>query len=175
MSHDRPNPCDTAAPPPAAARGRSGRTWLVVLDDTEEMGAALRFAIRRAEHTGGRVALLHVVEHADLGPFFGVRDIMEAEAREEAERLLHRWAEHINGHTGEFPALYLREGDPLDQLLRLIDEEPSISVLVLAAGTEPGGPGPLITALTGKHSSRLRIPLTILPGCLSNEEIDALT
>ena len=43
------------------------RTFLVVVDETEEMRNALRYACRRAQHTSGRVALVYVVEPASAG------------------------------------------------------------------------------------------------------------
>ena len=72
------------------------------------------------------------------------------------------------------PILYLREGARRDQLLKLIQEEPTISILVLGASTNPKGPGPLVSALTGKFISKLRIPVTIVPGNLSNEDIESI-
>ncbi|HIJ38686.1 MAG TPA: universal stress protein [Rhodospirillaceae bacterium] len=153
----------------------TGRTFLVVVDDTEEMRAALRYACRRALHTGGRVALLRVVEPAEYQHFALIGNLMEAEARQEAEVLLQRLAADIYDLSGELPVLYVREGVPRDQLLALIDEEPEISVLVLAAGTGSEGPGPLVSAMTGRYVNRLRVPVTIVPGQLSNEAIDALS
>jgi hypothetical protein len=73
------------------------------------------------------------------------------------------------------PILYVREGNVRDELLKLVDEEPSISILVLAADAGTGGPGPLVTALTGKFAGKLHIPLTIVPGSLTEEEVDAIT
>ena len=73
------------------------------------------------------------------------------------------------------PMVYIREGRRPDELLALISEEPTISILVLAAGTGPEGPGPLISYLTGKASARLRIPITIVPGGLSLDQVDALS
>lgn len=154
---------------------KTGRTFLVVVDDSEEMRAALRYACRRALHTGGRVALLRVVEPAEFQHFAMIGKRMAEEAREEAERLLDRLAAEVNETSGELPVLYVREGVSRDELLGLIDEEPSISVLVLAAGTGPEGPGPLVSALTGRYVNRLRIPVTIVPGNLSDRAIDDLT
>ncbi|MDR3440409.1 universal stress protein [Telmatospirillum sp.] len=157
--------------PPA----KTGRTFLVVVDDSEEMQAALRYACRRARNTGGRVALLRVIEPPEFQHFAAIGNLMQAEARQAAEDLLHRLAETVNETSGEFPILYVREGEPRAQLLKLIDEESSISILVLAAGTDPEGPGPLCQALTGRYVNRLRIPLTIVPGSLTREAIDALS
>lgn len=154
---------------------KTGRTFLVVADDSEEMRAALRYACRRARNTGGRVALLRVVEPAEFQHFAAIGNLMREEARQEAEILLQRLATEVNETSGEVPMLYVREGQPRDELLKLIDEEPSISILVLASGTGPDGPGPLCSALSGRYINRLRIPLTIVPGNLTDEAIDALT
>jgi len=154
---------------------KTGRTFLVVVDDSEEMRAALRYACRRALHSGGRVALLRVVEPAEFQHFAAIANRMRDEARQDAETLLQRLAAEVNETSGELPMLYVREGNARDELLALINEEPSMSILVLAAGTGPEGPGPLIAALSGKYVNRLRIPLTIVPGSLTDDAIDALT
>lgn len=150
------------------------RVFLVVVDESEEMEVALRFAARRAQHTGGRVAMLLVIEPSDFQHWMSVGDLMREEARTEAEQLLQRLASRVNELTGQMPVLYLREGNRRDELFKLIDEEPSIQILVLAANTGQGGPGPLVAALTGRFMNRLRIPLTIVPGSLSDEDIDAI-
>ncbi len=150
------------------------RVFLVVVDESEEMGVALHFASRRAQHTGGRVALLYVIEPADFQHWMSVGNLMREEARSEAEQLLQRLAAKVNELTGQMPVLYLREGNRRDELLKLIDEEPSISILVLGADTGQGGPGPLVSALSGRFAARLRVPLTIVPGSLSREQIDAV-
>ena len=58
---------------------------------------------------------------------------MQEEGREEAERLLSGLAAQVNEITGGLPILLIREGDPRDELLALIAEDPRISILVLAA------------------------------------------
>ncbi len=160
---------------PREKNGSHSRVFLVVVDDSEEMQAALRFACRRARTTGGRVALLRVIEPVEFQHFATVGNLMREEARQEAEELLQRMAEAVYACSGETPVLYVREGEAREELLGLIEEEPAISILVLAAGTGPEGPGPLISALIGKHASRLRIPVTIVPGSLTDEAIANLT
>ncbi len=150
------------------------RVFLVVVDDSPELKVALRFAARRARTTGGRVAMLYVTEPAEA-EWLGVGEIMREERRAEAEHRLQELSAMVQELSGDMPILYVREGNVREELLRLIDEEPSISILVLGADTGPGGPGPLVTALTGKFSGKLHIPLTIVPGSLTDEEVDALT
>lgn len=160
------------AKPPAET---TDRVFLVVVDETEEMPVALRFACQRARHTGGRVALLYVIEPADFQHWRAVEELMREEARNEGEQLLQRLAAQVNDLVGAIPILYVREGKVADELFKLLDEEPQISILVLGANTGARGPGPLVSALTGKMVGRLRVPLTVVPGNLSDEAIDSIS
>ena len=150
------------------------RVFLVVVDETEEMHAALRYACLRARHTGGRVALLYVIEPTEFTHWAAVESLSQEEAREKAESLLQGFSAKVTQWAGEMPVLHVREGSRRENLLALIEEEPAISILVLGAATGGGGPGPLVSALTGKFVSKLRIPLTIVPGHLSDEQIAAI-
>jgi len=151
------------------------RVFLVVVDETEEQRVAVQYAARRAAHTGGRLALLHVIEPAEMQQWLAVEELARAERREAAEELLQRLCEEIAPIAGAMPMVYIREGRTRDELLTLINEEPTISILVLAAGLGPEGPGPLISYLTGKAAARLRIPITIVPGGLTLDQVDALS
>ncbi len=150
------------------------RIFLVVVDESEEMRVALRYAALRARHTGGRVALLYVIEPTDLQQWMAVESLMREERREEAEALLSKLSAEVSELCGTLAILHIREGFRRDELLALLDEEPSISILVLAAGTGPEGPGPLVTQLVGKMSGRMRVPITVVPGSLTDQQIAAL-
>ena len=75
---------------------------------------------------------------------------------------------------GIYPELVIREGFAVQEILGLIREDPEIGVLVLGAGTDPGGPGPLVTNLS-KSSGTLPIPITIVPGQLTKEQLESVT
>lgn len=156
------------------AKEGPGRTFLVIVDRTEELKVALRFACRRALHTGGRVALLCVVEPPEGMAWMAVEKLAQSEGRQEAEETLQALSAKVVEWTGAMPTIHIREGRPIDELLKLVDEDPGISILVLGADTGPKGPGPLVSALTGKHVAKLRVPLTVVPGSLTDAEIDAL-
>ena len=117
--------------------------------------------------TGGRVALLYVQQPAEFQHWMAVGDLMREEAREEAEGLMQKLSAEVKEWSGNYPVVHMREGDIGDELEKLLDEEESISVLVLAASTESAGPGPLISHLVGKGGARLRVPVTIVPGSLT--------
>jgi len=150
------------------------RVFLVVVDESPEMPNALRYACRRAKRTGGRVAMLYVMEPPEAQTWGGVADLMRQEARQAAEAVIARHAEVALGLTGQPPSIHIREGKSRDELLKLLAEDRSISVLVLGASSKGEGPGPLVTTFTGKGGSQLRIPLTIVPGALTDAEIDAI-
>ena len=160
----------TSAPTPAP-----DRVFLVVADDSAELEVALRYACRRARKTRGRVALMAAVEPGDYQHWMAVGDLMKEEARQAAEQMLQKLAERVNEWTGTMPILYVREGARGDELLKLIEEEPSISILVLGANPGPKGPGPLVSMLTGKMVGRLRVPVTIVPGNLTLEDVDKVS
>lgn len=169
---------DTEAGAASATRGAPEtreRVFLVVVDDSEEMPVALKFASRRAKQTGGRVALLYVAQRADFQHWATVGDLMREEAREEGERLLQKLAAEVHEWSGGYPVLYIREGDIREELISLVEAEPSISILVLAASVGGGGPGPIISYLLGKKARQNRIPITIVPGNLTDEQIIEIT
>ncbi len=156
------------------AKGGADHVFLVVVDRSEELNLALRFACRGARRRGGRVALLWVVEPPEGIGWMAVEKLAEREGRQEAEEKLQALSAKVVEWTGLMPAIYIREGRPLDELLKLIDEDPAICSLVLGADPGPQGPGPLVSALSGKHIAKLRVPLTIVPGNLAEERIDLL-
>jgi nucleotide-binding universal stress UspA family protein len=150
------------------------RKFLAVVDNTQECRVALRFAARRAQHTNGHVTLLYVVAPADFQQWAGVERVMRDEAYQEAERLLHDAAKIVNDIVGEMPELIVREGRLSEEVRNLIKEDPAISILVLASSVSKEGPGPLVSAVAGPAAAAYPIPVTIVPGTLSDEEIDAL-
>ena len=57
------------------------RTYLVVVDDSDEARVALRFAARRAAKTSGRIEVLGIVEPQDFVQWGGVQSAIEQEQR----------------------------------------------------------------------------------------------
>ena len=56
----------------------------------------------------------------------------------------------------------------------LIEEDEDIAILVLAAGTSKEGPGPLVASLA-KTADNYPVPIAIVPGHLSDEELDTMS
>jgi nucleotide-binding universal stress UspA family protein len=148
---------------------------LVIVDDSAEWDRAVYYASRWAVRVGGGVVMLRVIETEDQNQqWLGVADIMRAEAHEEANAALDRASGRANGIAAITPERVIREGDSTEQILDVIENDVDISMLVLAANEGPEGPGPIITMMA-KTVGTFPIPVTIVPGNLSDEDIDALS
>lgn len=149
--------------------------YLVIIDETPECDRAIYWASRRAARTGASVLMLHVLEpHDRHQQWLGVADIMKAEAEEAANAALDAFSVRANAVAGVTPERVIREGETAQELLALIEEDLDIAALVLAAGAGNQGPGPLVSNLANTVGM-FPIPVTIVPGHLSDAELDALS
>lgn len=150
------------------------RKFLVVVDDSPEFDAALRFASRRARSTGGRVVLLRVIPDGSDAHWSGARDEIDRQQREEAEVLLNRLGEEAAERSGAPPVFLIEKGDPQGAIRKVVGEDPEIKILVLAAGSR--GPGPLVSAVmkAGGAFTGRKLPITIVPGELTETDIEDL-
>ena len=150
------------------------RKFLVILDDSQECLNAMRFAAMRAARTGGGVEVLAVIPPEEFNHWIGVSDIMRSEARERIEVHFEVFAKWMHDRQGIDPELVIREGEPIQEILAQVKDDPEIGVLVLGADTDKKGPGPLVSQLT-KNAGSLPVPITIVPGDLSKERLEAIT
>jgi hypothetical protein len=147
------------------------RKFLMILDDTPEMLNAMRYAATRAAKTGGALEMLAVIDSEEFQHFMGVADVMRAEAREKIEAHFEVFKDRLQRREGVTPTLAIREGDKVEAVLQHVASDPEIAVLVLGAGSDKSGPGPLVTALTGRRIAELGIPVTVVPGSMTKEQI----
>ena len=149
------------------------RVYLVVTDETEEASLALRFAARRAADTGGSVHILALVERQAFNAFGGVQATMEEEARDRAEVMATGAAGALFSESGKMPQISVKIGDGHAVINEYLAEHPEVAALVLGAAAE-GGPGPLVTHFSS-IAGGLPCPLFVVPGGLSEEQIDAVS
>ncbi|MBX3598341.1 MAG: universal stress protein [Rhizobiaceae bacterium] len=150
------------------------RKFLVIIDDTPECERAVAYAARRAVNTNGVVVLLYVIDPTDFQQWLGVERIMRDEATAAAKAALDSAASKIRTSLGTEPELVVREGKATDEIHALIEEDQDIAILVLAAGGNKEGPGPLVASIAGKAAA-FPIPVTVVPMNLTDEDIDSLT
>jgi nucleotide-binding universal stress UspA family protein len=170
----------------AAARARKKRQiyaeghkrkFLVVVDETPECESALAFAASRALRTAGQLALLYVIEPGVEFQWMGVEDVAREEGHNKAKAVFRLFSRKLRamGFEDIVPEEIVREGPKAEEITKLIEEDEDIGVLVLGASKDPSGPGPLVTNLAGgKLAGSFPVPITVVPGHLTTEEILAL-
>ena len=150
------------------------RKFLVILDESPECQNAMRFAAMRAARTLGVVVVLAIIPPEAIQHGIGVAELMRQEAEDRITSQFQLFARWMRDTQGIDPELVIREGDPVAAILGLIQEDAEIGVLVLGAGGEKSGPGPLVTQMS-RNSGHLPIPITIVPGEMSKEKLEAVT
>jgi len=149
------------------------RVYLTIIDETDEAHTALRFAARRAAKTGGAVNLLALVPKQAFNAFGGVQATIEEEARDRAEVMANSAAGELMVESGKLPQIAVRVGDGKTVIAQYLEEHPEVAALVLGAAAE-GNPGPLVAHFS-HNFGQLQCPLFIVPGGLSDEDIDRLS
>lgn len=150
------------------------RTYLVIIDETEEAETALRFAARRAAKTGGGLEVLVLIPPQEFVAWGGVQATIESEAREHAEEVVRHAIETLAQESRMAPVITVRKGDAVAAIRETLAENLEIGALVLGAA-KSGNPGPLVNHFTGTDSGALPCPVMIVPGSLTNEALDRLS
>ncbi len=174
-----------ASPAPAKPRKKRQiyseghkRKFLVVVDETPECESALAFAASRVKRTAGHLALLYVVEPGiEFQHWLGIEEIAREEGHNKARAVFRLFGMKLKamGFEDVAPEEIVREGGKAEEIQKLVEEDQDIGVLVLGASKDPAGPGPLVTTLAGGgHVGTFPVPITVVPGHLSIEEILAL-
>ena len=148
---------------------------LVIADESEEFPDALIYAGLICRNTGWRLVILRVIEPSDPAPWASITDEMRRQAHDAAESLTQRFAAEVWAECGVTAEPVLREGDLKPELRKLIEEDHSIKLVVLAAEHGPGGPGPLVAQLGRAAGLGQRpVPVLVVPGALTRDEIRKL-
>src|SRR3954470_1659490 len=113
---------------------------LVLVDDTEECRKAVYYASRRAIRIGAKVVLLRIIELPDGEVvWLNVAEILQTEARQEAEKLLGRHVALVQSLTAELPETVIGQGDSALEIFRVIEADEDIAMLVLVASAAKKG------------------------------------
>jgi nucleotide-binding universal stress UspA family protein len=153
-----------------------GRKLMVIVDESPEVEGALFYAAGRVMHAGGCVLLLYVIEPENQF-WEGVRQVQLEEETNKAKAIFRLFRRKLNndGYEAVPTEEVIREGKKVDEILKQIDEDEDIAVLVLGASKEAAGPGPLVSSLAvGANAGKFPIPITVVPGELALEDIKAL-
>ena len=150
--------------------------FLILVDDSEEMLVALKFACLRANSTGGRVTLAYIIEPSSGGEnWLAISSIAKQEGLKDAKSLLKQYVEKVEKITGTTPETIIREGKIAEEFINIIIEDKTISIAVLAANANSANPGPVITSLINKGIGSFHVPITIVPGSITDYELESIS
>lgn len=153
-----------------------GRKLMVIVDESPEVEGALFYAAGRVLHAGGSILLLYVIEPENQF-WQGVRQAQLEEQTNKARAIFRLFRRKLNneGYEAVQTEEVIREGKKAEEIVKHIDEDEDVSVLVLGASKEASGPGPLVSSMAaGALAGKFPIPITIVPGDLALEDIKAL-
>ena len=150
------------------------RTYLVVVDDSDEARVALRFAARRAAKTSGRIEVLGIVEPQDFVQFGGVQAAIEEEQRLRIEGVVSSAIGEILDESGVEANIIIQQGEGVKTVRDYVGERPDVAALVLGAAPT-GNPGPLVSSFCGNGAGELPCPVMLIPGSLSDERLEQLS
>lgn len=150
--------------------------FLVLVSPEPESRLTAFFTARRAKRSNARVTLLHVIEPPEFGHWATVAETMRAEAQELADGLMREFTAEVETQSGEAPEQIIREGAVVDEIRRLIEEDPKIAILFLGASSDSEGPGPLVSALAKNpdYLGARPIPVTVVPGTVTRDDLRVL-
>ncbi len=149
--------------------------YLVCVDSNESSRVALHFACKKAIKRGDAVELLHVVAPADMQNLFGVMDKVKEEQRRDAEIMAKGLSESAFQYAGLTPSVQIRDGRPGEEIINAALEDTSVNMLVLGASPESAKRGSLVQWLAGRLGDRLLVPIMLVPGNLTDLQIDELS
>lgn len=145
--------------------------FLIIADETPEFMKVLRLAAKRAEKVGGSILMLRIIPPTDFQHWTSVKDLMEEEAMEEAVEQTEHYAREIKRISGLEAETVIRNGKPEEVISEIIAEDHDIHLLVLGADVD-GDPGPLIRSFREVLLNVLHMPVLVVPGNMTEEEID---
>jgi hypothetical protein len=151
------------------------RKFLAVSDETEECLSALIFAGMRSKAVGAGLVILRCARVPGLGGWIGLDKDISQDAIDAARVKATQHADAVEARTGVIAELVVVDDEPIDAIRKLIEGDPAIKVLILAAGSGRLGPGPLVSRLAkGKPIANRPIAVTVIPGDLTTKQLDEI-
>ena len=145
--------------------------FLAVFDGTDECKSAVRYAARRAQLNNANLLIVATVDTAEFTYWLSVNSKMIDNIEKESKEMLKFLSKEIQSYSNVECSYIIEHGSKLDVVKRLIDEDETISLLVLASNKKDKNPGVLVETISGDGYS---IPVVVLPGNLNDDSIDKL-
>jgi len=148
--------------------------YLVCVDHHEESRVALQLACMKAKARNYRVDIVHVVAPGDFQTLGDIAERMREEQLEAAKALLNTLAENIRLVHGITPGTIVREGVTGEEILKVALEDPETIIICLGIAQQSSSRGKLAAWLAGQLGTKLFVPLLMVPGNLTDQQLQTL-
>ena len=150
--------------------------FLVCVDDTEHARVAVRLACSKARKIAASIDLLRVIDSTDFQNFLLSPAKMREERRREAARVLQIMSDEAMSYADMKVGKIIKEGVIGEKIVETVEEDNRTNMLIVGASPGAGGnTKKLITWLTSQLGERLLTPILIVPGNLTNHQIEELS
>ena len=149
------------------------KNYLVIIDESDELKNAIYFAAKRSAVNNADLIMLYVVRPAVNTEWASVSNLIEQEETSEGKKISRLWSAVVEEKFKIKPKIIIKMGDKVDEIIKFLKEDKTIRFLVLASSIDNDNPGPIIKSLSKKMND-LSVPLVIIPGLISEKELDNL-
>lgn len=148
---------------------------LVCVDASEHSRVAVHYACKEAERLSYKVELLHVINPSDYNSLFMGGDMIREEKMAEAEAAMKAIVKDAKKISDLKPSYKIREGLLSEEVRAAIEEDGTVNMLILGKAPEEASKSDLITVLSAELVSKIMVPMLIVPGNLTDAQIEELT
>ena len=155
---------------------RNNRNYFIVIDQSEEMWTAVKFAIKRAKSTKSQLTTISFIESVSDGMMLTsiTESILDKDQIEE-EKIKHKEVHEFIYQNSKIKAdTEIFKINEIDSFIEFLNKYSSNSTIILATSQDIGKPGPLIDKLIYEKNNTLLCPLVVINGNLKDEEIEKI-
>ena len=152
------------------------RNYFVVIDDSEEMWTAVKFATKRAKSTRSNLTTISFIENISDGMMLttSTEKILDKE-QISSEKVKHKEVHDFIFEQSKIKAkTEIFKISEIDDFINFLNSYSSNSTIILATSKDIGKPGPLIDKLIYEKGNSLHCPLVIINGNLEDKEIEKI-
>ena len=155
---------------------KNNRNYFIVIDQSEEMWTAVKFAIKGAKSTKSDLTTISFIENVSDGMMLttSTKSILNKD-QIESEKIKDKEV-----HDFIFKKLKIKAKseifkiNEIDSFIDFLNKYSSNSTIILATSSDIGKPGPLIDKLIYEKNNSLLCPLVVINGNLQEEEIEKI-
>ena len=155
---------------------KNNRNYFIVIDQSQEMWTAVKFAIKRAKTTKSKLTTISFIDNVSDGIMLtsSTESILNNDQIEN-EKIKHKEVHDFILKKSKIKAnTEIFKINEIDNFIEFLNKYSSNSTIILATSSDIGKPGPLIDKLIYEKNNSLLCPLVVINGNLQDEEIEKI-